>query len=98
MCLGAALQNIITETEEDAKKLIEFLRKGNLGRASFLPITSVKGKKLENIKQNGIQGIHGIASDLVKYQNKYEQIVLNLLGRTVIVEDMNTAILLAKQN
>ncbi len=98
MCLGASLQNIITDTEEDAKKLIEFLRKGNLGRASFLPITSVKGKKLDNIKQKGIEGIIGIASDLVKYQNKYEQIVLNLLGRTVIVEDMNTAISLAKQN
>ena len=98
MCLGAALQNIITDTEEDAKKLIEHLRKGNLGRASFLPITSVKGKKLDNLKQKGIDGIVGIASDLVKYQNKYEQIVLNLLGRTVIVEDMNTAIVLAKQN
>ena len=98
MCLGAALQNIITDTEEDAKKLIEHLRKGNLGRASFLPITSVKGKKLDNIKQKGIDGIVGIASDLVKYQNKYEQIVLNLLGRTVIVEDMNSAIALAKQN
>lgn len=98
MCLGAALQNIITDTEEDAKKLIEHLRKGNLGRASFLPITSVKGKKLDNIKQKGIDGIVGIASDLVKYQNKYEQIVLNLLGRTVIVEDMNSAISLAKQN
>ncbi len=98
MCLGAALQNIITDTEEDAKKLIEFLRKGNLGRASFLPITSVKGKKLEGIKQKGIDGIVGIASDLVKYQKKYEQIVLNLLGRTVVVEDMNSAISLAKQN
>lgn len=98
MSLGASLQNIITDTEEDAKKLIEFLRKGNLGRASFLPISSVKGKKLENIKQRGINGIIGIASDLVKYQNKYEQIVLNLLGRTVIVENMDSAIALAKQN
>ncbi len=98
MCLGAALQNIITDTEQDAKKLIEHLRKGNLGRASFLPIASVKGKKLDNIKQKGIDGIVGIASDLVKYQNKYEQIVLNLLGRTIIVEDMDSAIALAKQN
>lgn len=98
MCLGAALQNIVTETEEDAKKLIEHLRKGNLGRASFLPITSIKGKKLENIKQKGINGIVGIASELVKYQNKYEQIILNLLGRTVIVENMDSAISLAKQN
>ena len=98
MCLGAALQNIITDTEEDAKKLIEFLRKGNLGRASFLPIASVKGKKLENVKQSGIEGIIGIASDVVTYQNKYEQIVLNLLGRTILVEDMDVAIKLAKKN
>ena len=98
MCLGAALQNVVTETEEDAKKLIEFLRKGNLGRASFLPITAVKGKKLEKINDKGIEGIIGVASDLVKYNKKYEQIVLNLLGRTVIVDEMNNAILLAKRN
>lgn len=98
MCLGAALQNIVTETEEDAKKLIDFLRKGNLGRASFLPITSVKGKKLEKINYKGVEGLIGIASDLVKYNKKYEQIVLNLLGRTVIVQDMNNAITLAKKN
>ena len=98
MCLGASLQNVVTETEEDAKKLIEFLREGNLGRASFLPITAVKGKKLDKINDKGISGIVGIASDLVKYSKKYEQIVLNLLGRTVIVEDMTSAIALAKKN
>lgn len=96
MCLGAALQNIVTETEEDAKKLIEYLRKGNLGRASFLPITAVKGKKLDKI--NKVDGVIGIASDLVKYNKKYDQIVLNLLGKTVIVDDMNNAIALAKKN
>lgn len=98
MCLGASLQNIVTETEEDAKKLIEYLRRGNLGRASFLPISSVKGRKLEGIKQKGIDGVIGVISDLIKYQKKYEQIVLNLLGRTVLVKDMDTAISLAKQN
>ena len=98
MCLGASLQNVVTETEDDAKKLIEFLRQGNLGRASFLPITAVKGKKLEKMDDKGINGIVGIASDLVKYSKKYEQIVLNLLGRTVIVEDMTSAIALAKKN
>lgn len=44
MCLGASLQNIVTETEDDAKRLVEHLRKNNLGRASFLPLTAVKGK------------------------------------------------------
>ena len=97
MCLGASLQNVVTETEEDAKRLIEHLRRNNLGRASFLPITSVKGKKLENFKAKE-KGIIGVASDLVQFNKKYEQIILNLLGRTVIVDNMETAIKVAKQN
>ena len=98
MCLGQAMQNIVTDTESTAKKLVEYLRSNNLGRASFLPITSVKGKKLEKINTKNVQGVVGIASDLVKNDKTYEQIVLNLLGRTVIVEDMDSAIALAKQN
>ena len=97
MCLGASLQNIVTDTEEDAKKLVEHLRKNNLGRASFLPITSVRGKRLDKIKGKE-PGVIGIASDLIKYDRKYEQIITNLLGRTVIVDNMDTAIKLAKQN
>lgn len=97
MCLGASLQNIVTETEEDAKKLVEHLRKNNLGRASFLPITSVRGRKLDKIKGHE-KGVIGIASDLVKYDKKYEQIITNLLGRTVVVDNMDTAIKVAKQN
>ena len=98
MALGAALQNIVTDTEEDAKKLVEHLRKNNLGRASFLPIASVKGKKIEKYNSKGIDGILGIASDLVDYNKEYEQIVLSFLGRTVIVENMDNAIELAKKN
>ena len=97
MCLGASLQNIVTDTEEDAQKLVEHLRKNNLGRASFLPITSVKGKKVENIKGKKI-GVIGIAADLVKFDKKYEQIILNLLGRTVVVDNMKNAINIAKEN
>ncbi len=97
MSLGMALQNIVTETEQDAKKLVEYLRKNNIGRASFLPITSIKGKKIENIKGNKT-GIIGIAADLVKYNKKCEQIIYNLLGRTVIVDNMDTAIRVAKEN
>ena len=97
MALGASLQNIVTENEADAKKLIEHLRKNNLGRASFLPITSVKGKKLEKIKGDKT-GVIGIASDLIKYDKKYEQIILNLLGRTVIANNMDVAIKVAKEN
>lgn len=97
MCLGASLQNIVTENEQDAKKLVEYLRKNNLGRASFLPITTVKGKKIDKIKSK-TNGVIGIASDLINTDKKYRQIVESLLGRTVIVDDMDTAINLAKQN
>ena len=97
MCLGISLQNIVTDTDEDAKKLVEHLRKNKLGRASFLPISSVKGKKLDKVKTNE-KGYIGIASDLINFNKKYEQIILNLLGRTVIVDNMDTAIKIAKQN
>ena len=98
MALGGALQNIVTETEKDAKKLVEYLRKNNIGRASFLPITSVKGKKLEKYNSKNISGVLGIASDLVKYNSKYNGIIQSLLGRTVVVENMQQAIDLAKLN
>lgn len=96
MCLGQSMQNIVTENENDAKKLIEYLRNNNLGRASFLPITSVKGKKLEKFKK--VDGVVGIASDLISYNKKYQDIILSLLGRTIIVEKMDNAISLAKAN
>ena len=98
MSLGATLQNVVTETEEDAKKMIEYLRTNKLGRASFLPITSVKGKKIDRLIRNGLPGVIGIASDLIKVNKKYDDIILNLLGRTVVVDDMDTAINLARQN
>ena len=98
MCLGQATQNIVTDTEEDAKKLVEHLRNNKLGRASFLPVSSVRGKKLDKINTKNIDGVIGIASDLVECDKKYEQIVLNLLGRTLIVDNMDTAIKVARLN
>lgn len=97
MALGGVLQNIVTDNEQNAKKLVEHLRKNNLGRASFLPISSVKGNKIDKLKCN-FDGYIGIASDLVKCNKKYENIVLNLLGRTVVVDDMDSGIQIAKAN
>ena len=97
MCLGSSLQNIVTDTEQDAKKLVEHLRRNNLGRASFLPLSSVKGKKLDKIKEKE-NGVIGIAANLVDFDSKYEQLIFNLLGRTVIVDNMENAIKVAKQN
>ena len=98
MSLGNALQNLVSDTEEDAKKMIDYLRTNNLGRASFLPITSVKGKRIEKLIKNNLSGVIGIAADLVTVNKKYEGIILNLLGRTVVVDTMDTAIILARQN
>ena len=97
MALAGSMQNIVTKNEDDAKKLIEYLRKNNLGRASFLPITTVKGRKIEKIKGKK-DGFIGIASDLIKYDKVYTGVIENLLGRTVIVENMEKAITIAKEN
>ena len=98
MTLGPVIQNIVTDSEEEAKTLVNYLREHNLGRASFLPITSVKGQKVTGINTKGINGVVGVASDLVNNDKKYDGIVLNLLGRTVIVEEIEEAVKLAKLN
>ncbi len=98
MALGGSIQNIVTETEEEAKALVEYLRENKLGRSTFLPISSVKGTKLSTLNQSGVKGVIGIASDLVKVEKKYEDIILNLLGRTVIVDNIDNAVQLAKKN
>ncbi len=96
MALGASLQNIVTDTDEDAKKMIEYLRANRLGRASFLPVSAIKGKKLESYVK--ADGIIGLACDLVRADKKYENIVLNLLGRTMIAENIECAIKIARAN
>ena len=98
MALGAQIQNIVTDTEEEAKKLVNYLRENKLGRASFLPISSVKGQKLTGVNYRRIDGIVGVASDLISFDRKYEGIILNLLGRTVVVDDIDNGIKLARQN
>lgn len=96
MSLGAYVQNIVTENESDAKRAIEFLKANNLGRASFLPISSAKGSKLnENFK--GMSGVIGVASDLISYDKKYSNVILSLLGRTLIVEKIDDAINVSKK-
>ena len=98
MALGGKLQNIVTETEEDAKKMVDYLRKNKLGRATFLPITTIKGKKLSGLLVTNIPGVVGIASDLIEADDEYKNIIINLLGKTVIVDNIDNAISLAKLN
>ena len=95
--LGAAVQNIVTETEADAKRAIYFLKERSLGRATFLPLTSVRGRTLTESGLSGCRGFIDIASSLVTYDGRYEQVVQSLLGRTVVAQDMDCAIAIAKK-
>lgn len=99
MILGGALQNIVTEDEETAKALIDYLRTNRLGRTTFLPISAIRSRVLTQQERQLVQGkaIHGVASDLVKYDGKFQGIVENLLGRTVIVDDLEAAIPLSRK-
>ena len=95
--LGGSLQNVVTENEEDAKKAIEYLKQNNLGRASFYPISAVRGEKLkDNLKNEN--GFIGIASDLVSYDNKFDGVMQSILGRAVVIDNMDNAINIAKKN
>ena len=96
MILGASLQNVVTESEEDAKRAIDFLKTNNLGRASFLPISAVKANKV-NEKFKGDTGVVGVASELVNFDKKYQAVIESLLGRTVVVETMDNAVSLSKK-
>ena len=96
--LGGSMQNIVVESEEDAKEAIAYLRNNNSGRATFLPITSVKGKALENaneiLKENGVIGL---ASKLISYDKKYDGVIASLLGRVVVVDNIDNAIALSRK-
>ena len=97
IALGMGLQNIVVDREEDAKSAINFLKRRDAGRATFLPLTAIRGEELH---QNGVEsefGFVGIASRLVEYDSRYEHIFQNLLGRTVIVEDMDCGIAMARK-
>lgn len=100
MTLGSALQNIVTSSEGDAKKAIEFLKRNKVGRATFLPITSVKGKRLDDStlrRLEDCQGFCGVASNLVNSDPSYAGIVLNLLGRVIVVENLDSGINIARK-
>lgn len=94
MVLGGALQNIVTEDEEAAKRLIDYLRTNRLGRATFLPMTSVKSRTLNQEERRllSMPGCLGVASELISYDPAYRGIMENLLGRTVIARDLDSGI------
>ncbi|MEE0595439.1 MAG: chromosome segregation protein SMC [Agathobacter sp.] len=97
--LGGNIQNIVTEDESTAKKMIGFLKQNRLGRATFLPLTSVSAKgnpKNETLLDE--EGVLGIANRLVKCDKKYDEVAAYLLGRVLVVDTIDHAITLAKKN
>lgn len=94
MALGSALQNIVVPTEQDAKEIIGYLRRNDYGRATLLPVSSMRPRLLNSteLDYTRIDGCFGIASELVEYDPKYSNVIENLLGRVVIVRDIDVGI------
>lgn len=100
VALGGALQHIVTENEDDARRAIEFLKRSKAGRATFLPLTTIKlhGKEKMNPGFSVQKGYHGLAAALVKCEAKYVGIIEYLLGRVHVVDNIRDATELAKKN
>ncbi len=99
MVLGAAQQNIVTEDEETAKELIEFLRQNLLGRATFLPVSAVRGRGLTDREREALRlpGCLGVASELVSFDERFRGVVESLLGRTVVADDLDHGIAIMRK-
>ena len=100
MALGAAVQNIVTHNEENAKRLVAYLKERNYGRATFLPLNTIKPRYLgDNFKSLLTTfGCCGIASELIDFDSKLSGVVNGLLGNTVVVQDMDVAVKLANSS
>jgi len=95
--LGNNIQNIVVDTDADAKRCINLLKSNNAGRATFMPVSSVKSREFKESGFDSIFGFVGLASDLVKTDSKYEEIIKYLLGGAVVTEDIDSAVALAKK-
>lgn len=95
--LGAAAQNLVCDREDDAKRAIAYLKENKAGRATFLPLATTKGNRLAEIPEND-PGFVGLACDLVQCEPQYEGVARSLLGRTVVVEDLDYAVSIARRH
>ena len=95
--LGAAIQNVVVDTQNDGKRAIEFLQRRNAGRATFLPLDAIRGGRLDKIP-GGDEGCLGLAVDLIEFEAKYKNVFENLLGRTLIAETLTDAIAISRRN
>ena len=96
--LSASMQNVVVETEQDAKNCIYYLKKNNLGRATFMPVSTMKGTSISSDEFKKDDGFIGVASDLVDCESKFIGIKNYLLGRTLVAEDIDTATVIAKNS
>ena len=97
IALGAAMQQIVVDTEADGKAAIAYLKRTGGGRATFLPLAAMRGKTLQESGLEACAGFVDIASELIDCDDKYRPVVENLLGRTVIVENIDNAISMSKR-
>ncbi|ADY56599.1 chromosome segregation protein SMC [Syntrophobotulus glycolicus DSM 8271] len=96
--LGGALQDIIVEKTEDAKKCIAYLKASDKGRATFLPLETIRGGKYSlNPQLAGNRGFHGLAVELIRYDGKYSEVMESLLGRIIVAENLDCAVELAQK-
>ena len=97
VALGSAVQNIVTETAEDAQKGIAFLKKHRAGRVTFLPLDMLRKRRFGDEALLKQPGVIGIAEELLDYDLKYETAMQHLLGNTLVIQDLDTAITLTRQ-
>ena len=96
--LGGSISNIVTDNEQTAKSMIQFLKKNRFGRATFLPLTSIRGRRAENADRIcGEEGVIGLASDLIRVDSQFGHLADYLLGRVFIVDHIDHALALAKK-
>ena len=98
VALGNAVQNIVTYNEDGAKDLIAYLKENKFGRATFLPISSMRRRDMDERSVAGKKGVFGVASKLISYDKKIDNVISNLLGGTVIVDTLATAVDIARDN
>ena len=95
--LGSTIQQIVCESESDAKRAIEMLKSNGSGRATFLPISSIKSREFKESGFENMYGYVGLAPDLIKCEDKYKEIIKYLLGNTVVCEDLDSAVTISKK-
>ena len=97
IALGGSMQHLVVETEEDGKGVLSYLKKRDAGRVTCLPLGTMRPSRLEESGLSGIEGYIGIAAELLTYDRRYENVMWNLLGRVVIVRDMDCGIAMARR-